>query len=152
MNDAVRIEPATLDDLDVLLPMVEQYWKFEAIEGFDAARIRGLLTRVIDDASLGRAWLARIYDEPAGYLLAVYVFSLEHQGLTAEIDEFFVMPQHRGVGVGTRMLDAAEAQFRVEGCTNVSLQLGRSNESARRFYRQHGFDDRDGFELVSKNL
>lgn len=152
MNDAVQIQTATADDLDVLLPMVEQYWKFEAIEGFDAARIRKLLARVFDDASLGRAWIARVYNEPAGYLLAVYVFSLEHQGLTAEIDEFFVMPQHRGLGLGSQMLAAAEAQFRIEGCTNVSLQLGRSNEDARRFYRQNGFEDRDGFELVSKNL
>ena len=152
MNDAIQIQTATADDLDVLLPMVEHYWKFEAIEGFDAARIRRLLTRVFDDASLGRAWIARVYNEPAGYLLAVYVFSLEHQGLTAEIDEFFVMPQHRGLGLGSQMLAAAEAQFRIEGCTNVSLQLGRSNEDARRFYRQNGFEDRDGFELVSKNL
>jgi GNAT superfamily N-acetyltransferase len=152
MNDAVLIQTATLDDLDVLLPMVEQYWRFEAIEGFDAGRIRNLLTRIFDDASLGRAWIARVYNEPAGYLLAVYVFSLEHQGLTAEIDEFFILPQHRGLGLGSQMLAAAEAQFRIEGCTNVSLQLGRSNEDARRFYRQNGFEDRDGFELVSKNL
>lgn len=152
MNDAVQIQPATHDDIDVLLPMVEQYWKFEAIEGFDANRVRALLTRVFDDGSLGRAWIARVYNEPAGYLLAVYVFSLEHQGLTAEIDEFFILPQHRGLGIGGQMLAAAEAQFRAEGCTNVALQLGRGNEAARRFYRQNGFEDRDGYDLVSKNL
>jgi GNAT superfamily N-acetyltransferase len=152
MSDSVQIQPATADDLDVLLPMVEQYWRFEAIEGFDAARVRALLARVFEDGSLGRAWIARVYNEPAGYMLAVYVFSLEHQGLTAEIDEFFILPQHRGLGLGSQMLAAAEAQFRAEGCTNVSLQLGRGNEDARRFYRQHGFDERAGFELVSKNL
>lgn len=152
MSDAVQIQPATHDDIDVLLPMVEQYWKFEAIEGFDANRVRALLTRVFDDGSLGRAWIARVYNEPAGYLLAVYVFSLEHQGLTAEIDEFFILPQHRGLGIGGQMLAAAEAQFRAEGCTNVALQLGRGNEAARRFYRQNGFEDRDGYDLVSKNL
>jgi len=32
------------------------------------------------------------------------------------------------------------------------LQLGRSNEAARNFYRRHGFDDRAGYELVSKSL
>jgi GNAT superfamily N-acetyltransferase len=114
--------------------------------------MRTLLTRVLEDASLGRAWIARVYGEPAGYLLAVYVFSLEHQGITAEIDEFFVIPQHRSLGLGAGLLAAAEAQFRIEECTNVSLQLGRSNEAARKFYRQHGFDDRAGFELVSKML
>jgi GNAT superfamily N-acetyltransferase len=152
MSATTRIHAATVEDIDALLPMVEQYWRFENIEGFDPARMRALLTRVLEDASLGRAWVARVYGEPAGYLLAVYVFSLEHQGLTAEIDEFFVIPQHRGLGIGATMLAAAEAQFREEGCTNVSLQLGRSNEAARRFYRENGFEGRAGFELVSKML
>ena len=152
MSSTTTIQPATVEDIDSLLPMVEQYWKFENIEGFDPARMRALLTRVLEDASVGRIWISRVYGEPAGYLLAVYVFSLEHQGMTAEIDEFFLVPQHRGLGIGARMLAAAEAQFRIEECTNVSLQLGRSNEDARRFYRENGFEGRDGFELVSKML
>ena len=152
MSEPSSIQAAAVEDIDSLLPMVEQYWRFENIEGFDPARMRGLLTRVLEDASLGRAWIARIYGEPAGYLLAVYVFSLEYQGITAEIDEFYVIPPHRGLGIGASMLAAAEAQFRIEGCTNVSLQLGRSNEAARKFYQQHGFEDRAGFELVSKML
>ena len=152
MSSTITIQPATIEDIDSLLPMVEQYWKFENIEGFDPARMRALLTRVLEDASVGRIWISRVYGEPAGYLLAVYVFSLEHQGMTAEIDEFFLVPQHRGLGIGARMLAAAEAQFRIEECTNVSLQLGRSNEDARRFYRENGFEGRDGFELVSKML
>jgi ribosomal protein S18 acetylase RimI-like enzyme len=110
------------------------------------------VTRLLEDASLGRIWIATVYGEPAGYLLAVYVFSLEFQGMTAEIDEFFIEPQHRNLGLGARMLGAAEEQFRAEGCTNVSLQIGRSNEAARRFYRGHGFDDRAGYEIVSKML
>ncbi|HEV7609185.1 MAG TPA: GNAT family N-acetyltransferase [Steroidobacteraceae bacterium] len=148
----MKIHPAAPTDLEVLLPMVEQYWRFEAIEGFDATRMRKLLTRVLEDSNLGRAWIATVYGEPAGYLLAVYVFSLEHQGMTAEIDEFFVLPPHRGLGLGGQMLAAAEAHFRIEGCTNVSLQLGRRNEAARKFYRRNGFEDRDGFDLVSKML
>jgi GNAT superfamily N-acetyltransferase len=152
MTQAIRIQPAVATDIETLLPLVEQYWRFENIEGFDAGRMRALLLRVLEDPNLGRAWLATVYGEPAGYLLAVYVFSLEHQGLTAEIDEFFVAPPHRGLGVGNQMLDVAEAQFRIQGCTNVSLQLGRSNEAARKFYQRHGFDGRAGYELVSKNL
>ena len=64
---AVQIQTATPADLEVLLPMVEQYWRFEAIEGFDATRMRKLLTRVLEDSNLGRAWVARLYGEPAGY-------------------------------------------------------------------------------------
>ena len=87
-----------------------------------------------------------------GYLLAVYVFSLEHLGLTAEIDEFFVVPARRGQGTGAALLRAAEAEFRQAGCTNVALQLSRSNDSARAFYRRYDYAERSGYELLDKML
>jgi ribosomal protein S18 acetylase RimI-like enzyme len=152
MTETTETRPAKAEDIDVLLPMIESYWRFENIEGFDVARMRRNVQRLLEDASLGHIWIATVYGEPAGYLLAVYVFSLEHQGMTAEIDEFYIQTQHRNLGLGARMLGAAEEQFRAEGCTNVSLQIGRSNEAARRFYRDHGFDDRAGYEIVSKML
>ena len=149
---STTIRPATTDDVATLIPLVSQYWRFEAIEGFDAARVESLLDRVMSDTKLGHAWLAVVDGTPAGYLLAVYVFSLEHQGLTAEIDELFVLPQFRGAGLGRRLLDTAEETFRARGCTNVSLQIGRDNAAARAFYRGSGYLDRASFELVSKSL
>ena len=152
MSRDISIAAATAADIDRLLPLVEQYWRFEAIEGFDARRLAALLQRVMSDASLGNVWLAEVDGNAAGYLLAVYVFSLEHQGLTAEIDEFFVGPSYRSLGIGTRLLAAAEATFLVRGCTNVALQIGRDNEEARAFYRRHGYGDRAGFDIVDKDL
>lgn len=149
---SVVVRQATRGDVPALLTLVERYWRFENIAGFDAQRLGPLLERVLVDESLGRAWLALVGGEPAGYLLVVFVFSLEHQGLTAEIDELFVMPAHRGHALGARLLEAAEAACRTAGCTNIALQLGRDNESARQFYRRKGYAARDGFELLDKDL
>jgi ribosomal protein S18 acetylase RimI-like enzyme len=147
-----HITPLAATDIGRILPLVQQYWRFEAIEGFDATRIEALLKHVIADPRLGQAWLATVEGQAAGYLLAVYVFSLEHQGLTAEIDELFVSPDHRGQGLGGHLLDAAETSFRERGCTNVYLQVGRDNEAARGFYRSRGFSGRNGFDMVDKDL
>jgi GNAT superfamily N-acetyltransferase len=152
MTPHVHIAPAAPEDVVRLVPLVQQYWRFEAIEGFDAARIESLLRRVIFDTSLGQAWVAAVDGEAAGYLLAVYVFSLEHQGLTAEIDELFIAPQYRGRGLGGRLLEVAEHGFRQRGCTNVFLQVGRDNDEARAFYMSRGFRDRKGFAMVDKDL
>ena len=152
MIPTLEIRTATPADAPTLIPLVGQYWRFEAIEGFDPARVASLLKRVLSDSKLGHAWLATVDGAPAGYLLAVYVFSLEHQGLTAEIDELFVVPQYRGLGLGGRLLETAEETFRGSGCTNVSLQIGRDNNEARAFYRAKGYAGRAGFELVDKSL
>jgi GNAT superfamily N-acetyltransferase len=146
------IQPVAQGDIPALLPLVEQYWIFEDIDGFDAGRVGRELERVCADPRLGSAWIARTRDRAVGYLLAVYVFSLEHLGLTAEIDEFFVLPSARGKGIGDGLLRLAEAEFGRRGCTNVALQLGKGNEAARVFYRAHGYGERAGFELLDKML
>jgi GNAT superfamily N-acetyltransferase len=146
------VRRAAAGDVPALLALIEQYWAFEDIAGFDPARVGGQLERLFADPRLGAGWLAEVNRKPAGYLLAVYVFSLEHLGLTAEIDEFFVLPSCRGQGAGSQLLQAAEAEFARVKCTNVSLQLGRGNDVAREFYRRHGYSDRAGFELLDKML
>ena len=149
---SAEIRPVAAADIPALVPLVEQYWIFEDIEGFDAARVGRGIGALLADPRLGSGWIARVKGQAVGYLLAVYVFSLEHLGLTAEIDEFFVLPSARGRKVGEELLRLAEAEFVRRKCTNVSLQLGRGNERARAFYRRQGYGARAGFELLDKML
>jgi GNAT superfamily N-acetyltransferase len=148
----LQIRQATTDDVPVLLPLMEAYWAFEGISGFDPPRVSGQLTRLFSEPRLGYGWIAFLDGQPAGYLLAVYVFSLEHLGLTAEIDEFMVLDQHRGHGVGSALLGIAESTFTRAGCTRVSLQLSRHNDAARAFYHRQGYSERSGYELLDKAL
>ncbi len=146
------IRRATADDSATLLPLVAAYWDFESIAGFDPARVAPKLERLLSMPDLGASWIALADNDAVGYLLAVYVFSLEHLGLTAEIDEFFVLPTGRSCGVGSALLRAAEREFTRIGCTNVSLQISRGNNAAGRFYRRYGYVERSGFELLDKML
>ena len=148
----VEIRKATTSDVAVLLPLIAEYWRFENLSGFDPARARIQLTRLLSAPQLGAGWMATVEGVAAGYLLAVYVFSLEHLGLTAEIDEFFVVPPQRKRGAGEALLRIAEAEFVRAGCTNVALQLSRSNDAARAFYRRHAYREKSGYELLDKML
>jgi len=148
----VNIRPITAADIPAALPLVEQYWIFEDIPGYDATRIGRELLRLCDDPRLGAGWLAEESGRQVGYLLAIFVFSLEHLGLTAEIDEFFVLPSARGHGAGHALLAAAEAESTRRECRNVSLQLGRGNDAARDFYCRQGYSERSAFELLDKML
>lgn len=147
----MQVRRAEANDVSALLPLVEAYWTFEAIPGFDTQRVTLQLKRLLSESNLGAGWIALANNTPVGHLLAVYVFSLEHMGLTAEIDEFFVLPLWRNSGVGSKLLKVAEAEFARVGCTNVSLQLSRGNGGARRFYHRHGYQERSGYELLDKN-
>jgi GNAT superfamily N-acetyltransferase len=132
--------------------LIADYWAFESILDFDPQRVAGPLEHLLSEPRLGGGWIAFAGEAPVGYLLAVYVFSLEHLGLTAEIDEFFVRPSARGTGVGSLLLNAAETEFDQVGCTNASLQLSRENQAGRRFYQRHGYGQRSRYELLEKTL
>ncbi len=148
----LQIRQATIADVPTLVPLVADYWAFEGISGFDAPRVAAQLTRLLSEPRLGGGWVAFVDERPAGYLLAVYLFSLEHLGLTAEIDEFMMLDQYRGHGIGAALLRMAEAAFTQAGCTNVALQLSRHNDSARAFYHRQGYLERSGYELLDKAL
>lgn len=149
MLQAERIRP---DAVEAVLLLVARYWAFESIPGFDPVEVGAALRRQLADPACGLGWIAREDDMAVGYLLVVCVFSLEHLGLTAEIDEFFVVPEARGRGVGRMLLRTAEAHCLNDGCTNISLQLARGNVAARAFYRREGYVDRAGFDLMDKTL
>jgi ribosomal protein S18 acetylase RimI-like enzyme len=140
------------DDVPQLLLLVAQYWHFEGIPGFDAARLAPLLKRLASEPELGSIWVADAGSELVGYLIAVQTFSLEQQGPMAEIDEFFVAPAARTSGVGAALLDVAESDLAYSGCVCLQLQLGKDNFRARAFYRRHGYREREGYELLDKRI
>ena len=147
-----RIRRVTADDVPRVLSLIEAYWELEGMTHFHSRRVELQLKHLLSEPKLGAGWMAEADGEAVGYVLVVYVFSLEHLGLTAEIDEFFVAPGGRNSGVGSELLKAAESEFKRLGCTNISLQVACGNDGARRFYYRHGFEERSGFELMDKML
>lgn len=139
-------------DLAQLLVLVRRYWDVEQIPGFDALRLEMLLQRLLREPALGEVWVASDGASLAGYLVAMRVFSLEHQGLMAEVDEFFVEPGRRSRGIGAALLEAAEHSLAAAGCVRLQLQLATGNAAGERFYRSRGYRPRAGYQLYDKRL
>ncbi|HEY1875737.1 MAG TPA: GNAT family N-acetyltransferase [Steroidobacteraceae bacterium] len=147
------IRRARTGDIPQLLSLIRRYWDFEGIEGFAALRIELVLKELLEGPlPRGSIWVAESHGTLAGYLIVVHVMSVEHQGLMAEIDEFFVLPESRAHGIGTRLLAAAEAELAQHGCVRLQLQLALGNRRARAFYERLGFGARPGYELLDKPL
>jgi GNAT superfamily N-acetyltransferase len=139
-------------DIAGVAALTERYWDFESIGGFDGSRITSLLTGLLSQPEYGTCWVAEADGQLCGYLLAVSVFSLEHGGLMAEIDEVFVSQEMRSSGVGSLLLAHAERDLAERGLLRLQLQLGIDNHRARLFYERHGFRRRAGYELLDKPL
>ncbi len=77
---------AAIADVAGIAALAERYWELEGIGGFDRPRIESLLGNLISSPQLGACWVAEADGRLVGYLLAVFMLSLEHGGLMAEID------------------------------------------------------------------
>lgn len=146
------IRAAAMEDVADITSLVESYWRFESIGGFDRPRVESLLRGLLAKPQRGACWVAAADGRLYGYLLAVFLFSLEHGGLMAEIDELFVSSEVRSLGTGARLLETAERDLAERGLVRLQLQLGIDNGRARLFYERHGFRRRAGYELLDKPL
>jgi ribosomal protein S18 acetylase RimI-like enzyme len=83
-----------------------------------------------------------------GYGLAVVTaatdtFVLDDTWVTGprigEIESLGVLPEHRGHGLGSRLLERLVEELRARGVEDLVIGLLAGNEAALRMYRRHGF-------------
>jgi ribosomal protein S18 acetylase RimI-like enzyme len=59
----------------------------------------------------------------------------------AYVEDFIVDEAHRGMGIGSAMLDLAERLARERGCVRMDLDVLQESVDSQRFYARHGFVD-----------
>jgi GNAT superfamily N-acetyltransferase len=93
-----------------------------------------------------RVWIARQDSAGVGFL-SMFMGSLEpinQRPGGAEIPRIYLLPGARRGGIGRKLLDAAEAQAKSEGCDYVWLDVMEHAEWARAAYERWGFVDIGG--------
>lgn len=142
-----RFDPAAPADADLLLAMMRELYEHDGTH-MDAERHRAALAGLLAQPAYGRAWVIRVGDEPAGYMVLTLGYSLEFAGRDAFVDELYFRAPFRGAGLGRRAVETAEAACREMGVRALHLEVERSNVSAQGFYRRMGFRDHDRYLLT----
>lgn len=93
----MKLRLAQVADLDRLERLVRAYHAFEMIDSSERLR------RLLQDSSLGAAWLISAGDALAEYIVLCRGFSIEFNGFDAFVDEFYLEPEFRGQGIGGRV-------------------------------------------------
>jgi ribosomal protein S18 acetylase RimI-like enzyme len=78
---------------------------------------------------------------PAGIVQLRYRWAVWRAGHDCLLEDLFVDPSARRVGLGRALLDAAVARARERDCRRIELDAAETNEAGLALYRGAGFDD-----------
>lgn len=97
------------------------------------------LGAIINGDGIGDILVAKQSEQIIGMVNLLYTVSTALGSRVAILEDMVIAPQHRGLGVGSALLKHAIDFARQKGCKRVTLLTDNDNESAHRFYEQHGF-------------
>jgi len=85
-------------------------------------------------------FLAFAGDTPVGVAVCFLGFSTFKAKPLINIHDLGVIPSHRGLGIGRRLLAAVEHKARALGCGKLTLEVLENNHRARGVYQAAGFE------------
>jgi ribosomal protein S18 acetylase RimI-like enzyme len=138
----IAIRFASARDLPCLTTLFDAYRVFYGRESDVDAAHAFLSARLARDESvvlLGVRSTSKGEDEIVGFAQLYRAFSSLSLGLGIVLNDLFVVPHARRLGVGGRLVDAATAYARQVGALGVTLETRPDNATALRLYQAKGF-------------
>lgn len=138
LDDERAVRRATAEDANTLARLLHDFnTEFDTTTDSEpvlAIRFARILT---DNRVL--ALLVSDGERDQGFALITLRPAIWFDGPVAALDELYVVPAHRGKGLGAALLTRACSLLRDVGCPEMHINVDEVDMDARRFYERHGF-------------
>jgi diamine N-acetyltransferase len=145
---STSIRAATVPDLETVVTMMRDFYREDG-DLFLESESRTAFATLLATPSWGSVWLAQ-HETVVGYAALTLGFSLEFHGRDAFIDDLYVVPSHRGQGIGRALVAACEQACRELGVRALHLAVRPTNRAAS-LYQRLGFRYQE-HRLMTKRL
>jgi GNAT superfamily N-acetyltransferase len=145
----LRLALATLADAPVLEPMAIDF----KAEDPEPRSERELVTlrALLADPTPGAVYRIDDQARTIGYAILCWCYSVEYGGRDAFLDEFYILPELRGRGLGLRVLDLLADEARANNVVALHLEVLAYEARNANLYTRAGFRDRDS-RLMTRRL
>lgn len=135
----IAIDDATPADLPALCDLLTLLFAQEADFAPDRAKQERGLRLILDDARVGAILVARDGGQVVGMVNLLFTVSTAEGARVMVLEDMIVRPDHRGQGVGLKLIEAAIARATASGCARITLLTDEDNNQAQWFYGRAGF-------------
>ncbi|HEY6951798.1 MAG TPA: GNAT family N-acetyltransferase [Bacteroidota bacterium] len=151
----LRIDPATESDTPLIVSFIKKLAEYERLADTFVATEAGIREFLFGGKRFAEVVIARLDNRPVGFALFFHNFSTFVGRPGLYLEDLFVLPDHRGKGIGKALL-VYLAKLAVERkCGRFEWAVLDWNTSAIEFYKSLGavgLDDWRIFRLSGESL
>lgn len=144
----ISFKIATNTDINLILTMMEEFYKLEHIP-FNNQIATRCLEEIVSDDRLAKIWLICADEEPVGYVVLTFGYSIEFHGRDALVDELYIRENYRSQGIGTQTLEFVKTVCQSLGIAAVHLVVAYENKKAKSVYQKMGFVEHDRYIMTN---
>jgi GNAT superfamily N-acetyltransferase len=143
----IQIAQATPGDVPVLLELIRGLAEYEKLSAEVSATAEGLHEALFGSRPVAEAILARVGGVAVGFAVFFHNFSTFVGRPGIYLEDLFVLPAHRGKGIGKALLLHVAALAQERGCGRFEWAVLDWNKPAIEFYRSLGARAMDEWTL-----
>lgn len=140
MDDAPRVEPATIEDLPALVELVMNL--FSGSGDFTPDRDvqeRGLRL-ILEQPNRGRIFVVRNRDNIFGMVNLLFTLSTARGGFVILMEDVVIHPDHRGQGYGAMLVNYVVDFAKQKNFKRITLLTDRQSSESQEFFKKQGFE------------
>lgn len=142
-----KVEPG---DRDAYIELVQQFYSSDAVQhAIPRENIEATFDELMRSDIYAQGYMLIHNGQPAGYALTAKTFSCEGGGLTVWIEEAFIRPEYRSLGLGSALFSAVEADHG-PSLTRMRLEITPDNLRAKSLYQKLGFQEFPYLQMVKE--
>ena len=153
MPGELRIRAAVPADVPVIVALIRALAEYEkAAPGALSLTEELLRESLFGSRPAVEGLIASIDEQVAGYALFFENFSSWRGRRGLYLEDLFVRPEQRGLGIGKGLLQQIKAIARERGCGRIEWLVIDWNQPAIDFYRSQGAEPIDGWTVWRVNV
>lgn len=132
------IRASTPDDCQLIVNLIMELAVYEKLETFANATPDAMRTHLFGPNPAAEAWIAEVEGEPAGFALFFRTFSTFRGQPGLYLEDLYVKPERRGMGIGKALLTSLARETLRRGYGRLEWAVLDWNEPAIGFYKSLG--------------
>src|SRR5215471_9400577 len=134
----IDIRHASIEDAESAAALLMRQLEEHRIDiPYDAVRLA--VNGMLADPNRGFILIASSDKGPVGVAYVSFTWTLEHGGKSSWLEELYVVPDQRSLGIGCAMLDEVLRKAADAGCVAVDLEVEAEHSRAENLYARAGF-------------